>query len=260
MAKSELSWIQVKDIEKSKDFFLNTLGLSLHEEQKEFGWVELGGEKGGLLGLASIKNDQELEFGKNAIITITVDDLNSIKEKLIEFGIEFIGEIHEIPGLLKMALFEDPSHNRFQLVEKFEKEIRKPLPSSKDSLVKGTFLSWIQVHDLIKAKKMFVDIIGLTLLEENENYGWLELGSVHGEPIIGISSVNQDKEECSQVEFNPGDNAIVSLTVDDTEEVKKKLENMGVSFVGEIIEIPGELKIANFLDLDNNRFQIVEKI
>jgi len=121
--KSELSWIQVDDLKKSKAFFSEVLGLKVTEEREEFGWVELCGAEGGqILGLAQKQEASEnspATIRENAIVTFTVDDMDGTMKKLQDNGVEFIGEVIEIPNELKMALFKDRDGNHFQLVEKF---------------------------------------------------------------------------------------------------------------------------------------------
>lgn len=116
----ELSWVTVKNYENSKRFFEEKLGLELEEAADEHGWLELRGEDGGMiLGVAQAQ-DHGPEAGTNAIVSMTVEN---IEEAIAEFkkrGVKFIDEMVEIPGHVKMITFIDPDGNNFQLVEKLD--------------------------------------------------------------------------------------------------------------------------------------------
>ena len=58
----------------------------------------------------------------------------------------------------------------------------------------------------------------------------------------------------------PGNNSVVTLTVTDIVESKAELEAKGVKFFGDIIEVPGHVKMATFADPDNNVFQLVQML
>ena len=55
-------------------------------------------------------------------------------------------------------------------------------------------------------------------------------------------------------------NAVLAMTVDDIVAAKKELEGKKVSFIGDIIEVPGYVKMATFADPDGNIFQLVQEL
>jgi len=114
-----LVWITVSDIAKAKNFFVNTLGMKLHQDSPEHGWVEVMGEDGGTsLGITQAIPEESAEKpGTNAIITLTVEDVVKAKTELTSKGVNFIGDIIEIPGHVKMIMFADADGNKFQLVQ-----------------------------------------------------------------------------------------------------------------------------------------------
>ena len=126
--------------------------------------------------------------------------------------------------------------------------------NKQEKMIKGTQLSWITVSDIKKAKNFFADILGLDILESNEECGWLEIGGEEG-ARIGIGQANP---QCG--DFTPGQNAIITLSVDNLDEVMEKLKAKGVNFVGEVQVVPEVVKMALFLDLDGNKFQLVEDL
>ncbi|MCB1108982.1 MAG: VOC family protein [Chlamydiia bacterium] len=117
-----LSAITVKNLEKTKHLFVDLLGLELKDYAPEHKWMEIGGEVGTLLGVGESSGEcgpVEIQQapGENAWVSITVDDVNEAKEHLEAHGIEFLGDIFEVPGHVKMALFKDFDGNRFWLTQ-----------------------------------------------------------------------------------------------------------------------------------------------
>ena len=116
-------------------------------------------------------------------------------------------------------------------------------------------LAWITVADYQKARDFFVKTLGMKVLNETPEYGWGEFGAHEGGASLGVAQVNpQHSSE------KPGSNAIMTFTVDDIVAKKRELESKGVKFEGHIIEVPGHVKMATFIDKDGNKFQIVEDL
>jgi predicted enzyme related to lactoylglutathione lyase len=118
-----LSWVSVGDVKKSKDFFVDTLGLKVFEEQQEYGWLEVKGSDGGnILGIGKACEESGMKKGVNAVVTFVADDYEAAKKELSAKGIKFFGEIAGCPGVPRMICFNDPDGNMFQLVEEYEKQ------------------------------------------------------------------------------------------------------------------------------------------
>ena len=116
--KSELSWITVSDWEKAKTFFTEVVGLEVVSAQEQYGWMELRGAGGGaLLGVAKSHEGGGLSPGQNAVVTFTVDNIVATKADMESKGVAFVGDIMEVPGQVKLALFKDPDGNLFHLVQ-----------------------------------------------------------------------------------------------------------------------------------------------
>lgn len=120
--------------------------------------------------------------------------------------------------------------------------------------IKNFGLAWIVVADLQKALDFYITTIGLKLNEHHPEFGWAELAGEDGGAILGIAQGN-DKEL-----IQPGQNAIVTLTVDNLAQSKAELTQKHVKWVGDVIEIPGHVKMQFFKDLDGNTFQLVETL
>lgn len=113
-----LSWIVVKDIKAAVKYYTEVVGLKPIEFNEEFGWAEMQGQDGGsILGIAQESSHEAVKAGQNAVVTFTVDHLESVKEQMIREGATPEGDIIEVPGHVKMQTFIDPHGNRFQLCE-----------------------------------------------------------------------------------------------------------------------------------------------
>lgn len=122
--------------------------------------------------------------------------------------------------------------------------------------IKNIGLSWITVADFKKSHEFFTKTLGLTTDSYNPEMGWMELKGQSGECSLGVGAYTPEHGETDK----PGQNAVVTFTVDDLLASKKTLESNGVKFVGEILEIPGHVKMVTFLDPDGNKFQLVQML
>jgi predicted enzyme related to lactoylglutathione lyase len=116
----DLVWIVVNDIKKAIQFYTETVGLKLKEFNEQYGWAELEGHRGGArVGLAQSQplTDDDVKPGQNAVMTFTVENLQTAVTRLSGQGVKLIGPVQEIPGHVKMQMASDTDGNRFQLVE-----------------------------------------------------------------------------------------------------------------------------------------------
>lgn len=119
----------------------------------------------------------------------------------------------------------------------------------------GMHLVWITVSDIKKAIKFYTEILGFTLSEFNETFGWAELSTGPDGITLGLAQYDPNESSCS---YKPGSNAIPTITVTDLEESRKELIAKQTQFVGDVLEIPGEVKMQTFTDVDGNVFQLVQ--
>ena|SRR5438105_4302237 len=117
--------------------------------------------------------------------------------------------------------------------------------------IKGIGLGWIVVKDFAQSRDFFKKL-GLTLKSEAEEYKWAEFSGPEG-ALLGLC-----EESPETGDLKAGSNAVLTITVDDIVKTKAAFEKLGVTFVGDIIEVPGHVKMASFVDLDGNMFQIVQ--
>ena len=125
--------------------------------------------------------------------------------------------------------------------------------------IKAVKLVWITVSNLEKAEDFFSQVLELPLALSDKKNGWLEFSTPEGFRL-GVLQWYQDsccasKEICTE---GPGTNAIITMEVEDLVAVKSSLESKLVQFLGPIMELPGHVKLATFVDPDGNKFQLMQ--
>lgn len=120
--------------------------------------------------------------------------------------------------------------------------------------IKSMDLAWIVVSDIKQAEHFYTTVLGLTVSSRSDEHGWLEFKAQNGEFILGVCQFSQEHAE------KAGQNAVLTMTVENIVKAKTELETQQVQFHGEIIEVPGHVKMATFTDKDGNKFQLVEQL
>lgn len=118
--------------------------------------------------------------------------------------------------------------------------------------VQGIQMTWIVVADVAAAIKFYTEVAGLTLHEWNKEYGWAELSG----PIGSRLGIAQYNPECQ--EHKPGTNAVFMITVDDIGIACDELKKKEARLVGDVVEVPGEVKMQTVCDIDGNTFQVCQ--
>ena len=118
-------------------------------------------------------------------------------------------------------------------------------------------LVWISVKDFKAAIKFYTEVIGLKLIEKNDEWGLAELVGQDGKGLrLGIA-----KEDLKgQDPVKPGQNAVLTIVVDNIDKSSKELIAKGIKLIGSMQEVPGQVKLQTARDLDGNYFQLVEKL
>ena len=108
-----VSWYQVKDLDAAKRFYGEVLGLKKILDLGE--WCEFSHADGAAsIGLNAMR---EGDAEQGATVVLRVDDLSRAQKDLTAKGVKFEGEVHEVPGVVRIATFRDPSGNRLQLCQ-----------------------------------------------------------------------------------------------------------------------------------------------
>lgn len=122
---------------------------------------------------------------------------------------------------------------------------------------KSIGLAWIVVKDFKKAIKFYTEVVGLKVIHASDEWGWAELEGQEGEGMrLGIA---QYHSEC-QDDVKPGENAVVTFSVDNIEKTSKDMQKQGATLVGKIVVVPGHVKMQTMKDHDENYFQLVEEL
>jgi catechol 2,3-dioxygenase-like lactoylglutathione lyase family enzyme len=102
----------VSDIERSKRFYEQTLGLNKKYEYSSYVGFQCGGVEIGL------RPKENLRIGKDGIsIQFFVDNVDEAYSKLRDKGVEFTVKPHNEPWGGRQAGFQDPDGNMLELTE-----------------------------------------------------------------------------------------------------------------------------------------------
>lgn len=112
-----LVWIVVADLDAAVKFYTDVVGLRLSEISKEYRWAELVGPEGAILGIAEKNAHDSKAVGSDAVITLSVDNLQKALEEYKLKGGRLLGTVLEVEGHVKMQTVLDPDGNRLQIVE-----------------------------------------------------------------------------------------------------------------------------------------------
>ena len=101
-------WLPVTDLGRAVEFYRDSLGLEVAEQDGDWAEVTAGDQRIGL-------NEGESPSGDGgAVIAFGVDDLDSTVEELKGKGVNFTGEVSDHPWG-KIAPFQDADGNDLQL-------------------------------------------------------------------------------------------------------------------------------------------------
>lgn len=156
------------------------------------------------------------------------------------------------------------------------------------SQIKEIGLSWITVSDMQRTKKMFADIFGFVVYEENPQFGWCEMMLAHkgnqstsevvklfGYTIYqkGIEQKNKKpttiglcqsthaaldiNNDPNQMNNKPGQNAVMTFVVESIDKTVAllKIHNMNCT---QVTELPNRFRCVTFFDFDNNKMQLYQ--
>jgi predicted enzyme related to lactoylglutathione lyase len=112
----------------------------------------------------------------------------------------------------------------------------------------GSVIAVLDVADLEAAVAWYGEHLGLEPILNLTDYGWAELTTPVKGAAIGLS-VPQDAPK------RPG---AVVLGVKDVAAAVAKLKSGGVAFEGEVVDLPGLVKLAKFHDPDGNAITLAE--
>ena len=112
--------IPVKNIETSKAWYQDVLGFEFLFELTEEKFCELASPVNRVA--VGLSETTEYKEGSSTTLTFGVIDIEAARTKMINKGVKFIGETQEIPGMVKLATFLDPSGNKLMLYQSLSNE------------------------------------------------------------------------------------------------------------------------------------------
>lgn len=120
--------------------------------------------------------------------------------------------------------------------------------------VKGFDLAWLVVKDFEKAIKFYKETLGLELKDYAPEFKWAEFEGYAGGARLGVC------EACEDTPIVAGENAVPTFTVDDLDAACEFLKKKGATFVGDIQEVPGHVRMQLIKDPAGNLIHICQKL
>jgi catechol 2,3-dioxygenase-like lactoylglutathione lyase family enzyme len=119
--------------------------------------------------------------------------------------------------------------------------------------IKRVGLSWISTSDRERAQSFFTKTLGLTIVEDYPEFGWMEIRGPQGGPVLGVGTADPDAG------MPAGINAVITFVADNYEQTKQELTVKGILFGEEVGGKNGVPRMIIFADSDGNMFQLVEE-
>ncbi len=117
----------------------------------------------------------------------------------------------------------------------------------------GVHMVWVAVKDINQAKNFFGKTLGMTMTADSPEHSWAEFTTPEGAQL-GVAGNTEG--DCP---IQPGDNAVMCITVENAEAAKQELEEKGVRCF-DICEVPGHVKMFLIQDESDNYYHIVERL
>ena len=108
--------ILVSDWKAARAWYREKLGLQETFVVEDGGWAEFAGPSGVVIGLNSLWGEAHPGAG-GVTMVFGVNDILAARADLEGKGVTFLGENEEVPGMVKLARFQDPDGNVMMLAE-----------------------------------------------------------------------------------------------------------------------------------------------
>lgn len=115
----------------------------------------------------------------------------------------------------------------------------------------GAIMPAFHVKDVKAAKAWYADVLGFQVVYDLPEQGWCELATPAQDAKLGLSENAETK--------GSGD-AFVSFGVKDMTAAKAALVAKKVKLDGDVVTIPGTVKLLYFTDPDGNRLMFFEPL
>ncbi len=117
--------LPVKDLEKCISFYRDKLGLQLKNKEDDFAYLVFSNQAGPGIGLISMKSAANLlseaqvqpkkESVHRTYLAVFLDDVDKEYEQLRSKGVQFIKPPTDFPWGQRIAYFEDPEGNLWEI-------------------------------------------------------------------------------------------------------------------------------------------------
>jgi len=116
---------------------------------------------------------------------------------------------------------------------------------------RGTLLVQLRVSDLQKSIDFYTDVLDFELVTSIASLKWAELSFGMPGVKVGLSE-SAEADGSGSVSLNIG--------VKNVDTARSLLEARGVKFLRETIEVPGKVRLADFLDPDGNKIRLAQSL
>ena len=108
--------VLVSDWNAARTWYKEKLGLQEGLVVEDGGWAEFAGPSGVTIGLNSLWGEPHPGPGGVSMV-FGVADIEAARGQLEGKGVAFLGETEEVPGMVKLARFQDPDGNVMMLAQ-----------------------------------------------------------------------------------------------------------------------------------------------
>ena len=106
--------IGVSDLDRSLEWYGDTLGFQVIYKLDEYGWAEVASSIYNVsIGLGQVEEPKV----EGPTPTFGVKDIEEARSHLESKGVRFDGETRDVGGMVKLATFYDPDGNSFMLAQ-----------------------------------------------------------------------------------------------------------------------------------------------
>jgi len=126
----------------------------------------------------------------------------------------------------------------------------EPAPPSKIDY-RGTLLVQLRVANLDRAIEFYTKTLDFEVVRRNDSLHWAELSFGLPNVLIGVGEGEEVKGSGT---------TSLNIGVRNVDRARAELETRGVQFLRPTQEVPGKVKLADFLDPDGNKIRLAESI
>lgn len=126
----------------------------------------------------------------------------------------------------------------------------RPAPSTPIAY-SGEIMPAFHVKDLAEAKRWYADVLGFEVVFDLPEQGWCELATPSKDAKLGLAADDTAR----------GSNqAYCAFGVKDMAAAKARLTQHGVTLEGDVVELPGLVKLLYFRDPEGNRLMFFQSL